>query len=146
LDRLAEREFHAGDDIPRRICYISHDTLKREKGLAVAASWITALKVIPWGDVVESAPAVLRGAKKLWSRVGQAAPEPAPDRLVTLQQEVERLKEHADSMANLISSLASQNVRLVEAVDILRARTRMLLVLSGVLVVATAALAALLLR
>lgn len=104
-------------------------------------SWITALKVIPWADVVANAPAVLRGAKTLWSKVGPAATARAPDPLAAVQQEIARLKEQLDSAAGLISSLAEQNARLVEAVDILRLRTRMLLVTCGALVVATLALA-----
>lgn len=99
----------------------------------MAVSWITALKVIPWGDVVENAPAVLRGAKKLWSKMGPPAGAHAPDPLAALQQELARLKEQLDSAASLISSLAEQNARLVEAVDILRLRTRILLVMCSAL-------------
>ena len=102
----------------------------------MAVSWITALKVIPWGDVVENAPAVLRGAKKLWSAVRQA-PETHG-----LQQEIAQLKEQAESAARLISSLAEQNARLVEAVDLLRLRTRVLLIACSALVAAMVALAA----
>lgn len=99
----------------------------------MAVSWITALKVIPWGDVVENAPAVLRAAKKLWSR----------NEASSLQQEVAQLREQAESAARLISSLAEQNARLIEAVDLLRLRTRVLLITCSALVVATVALAAL---
>ena len=45
----------------------------------MAAGWITALKLIPWDDVVANAPAVLRGAKKLWGKAGRS--EPTPDRV-----------------------------------------------------------------
>lgn len=100
------------------------------------ASWITASKVIPWGDVVENAPAVLRGAKKLWSAVRQA-PEPHG-----VEQEIAQLKEQAENAARLISSLAEQNARLVEAVQLLRLRTRILLIMCSALVVAMVALGA----
>jgi hypothetical protein len=100
------------------------------------------LKVIPWADVVANAPAVLRGAKTLWNKMDPAAAARTPDPLAALQQEVAQLKEQLDSAAGLISSLAEQNARLVEAVDILRLRTRMLLVTCGALVVVTGALAA----
>ena len=46
----------------------------------MAAGWITALKLIPWDDVVANAPAVLRGAK---------------------EQEVARLREQADTAAGV---------------------------------------------
>ena len=97
----------------------------------MAAGWITALKLIPWDDVVANAPAVLRGAKKLFGKSGQAAQ--APDRLGVLEQEVAQLREQASTAAGVISSLAEQNARLVEAVELLRIRTRILLVACAVL-------------
>jgi hypothetical protein len=110
----------------------------------MAVSWITALKIIPWADVVQNAPAVLRAAKTLWSTVGRPAAA-APDPLTSLLQEISQLKEQANTAANLISSLAEQNARLVEAVDILRVRTRLLIFACSALVVATLALAGLVL-
>ena len=101
----------------------------------MAVTWITALKMIPWGDVVQNAPTVLRTAKKLWGMVGTAAAERAPDRIALLESELAQLK-------SVVVSLAEQNARLVEAVDILRVRTRILLITCGVLVVGTLALAA----
>jgi hypothetical protein len=83
----------------------------------MAISWITALKLIPWRDVVENAPTVLRTAKKLWDK--QA---PAP----SLQQEVASLREEARRAAEVIESLAEQNTRLIHAVEVLRVRTRVL--------------------
>jgi hypothetical protein len=111
------------------------------KETAMAASWITALKIIPWGDVVQNAPAVLRSAKQLWSMVGRPAAPTAPDSLAGLRQELARLKEQANAAATLISSLAEQNARLVEAVDVLRVRTRVLIYACSALVVASIALA-----
>ena len=99
----------------------------------MAAGWITALKLIPWDDVVANAPAVLRGAKKLFGKTARA--EQAPDRLGALEQEVAQLREQANTAAGVISSLAEQNARLVEAVDLLRVRTRILIAACGVLAV-----------
>ncbi|HKU46518.1 MAG TPA: hypothetical protein VJQ58_06515 [Burkholderiales bacterium] len=103
----------------------------------MAAGWLTALKMIPWDDVVANAPAVLRGAKKLWGKAGRS--EPTPDRVGALEQEVAQLREQADTAAGVISSLAEQNARLVEAVDLLRVRTRILMAACGVLAVALVA-------
>lgn len=83
----------------------------------MAISWITALKLIPWRDVVENAPTVLRTARNLWNK---EQPEPL------LQQEVASLREEARRAAEVIESLAEQNTRLVQAVEILRVRTRVL--------------------
>jgi hypothetical protein len=83
---------------------------------------------------------VLRGARKLWSRRSPA--EAASDPLAALQEEVAQLKEQANTAAGVIASLAEQNARLVTAVEVLRVRTRMLLVACGVLGAALAGLAA----
>lgn len=96
----------------------------------MAFPWLTALKLIPWGDVVESAPAVLNAAKKLLEKRAGAprAPAPSPDDpFASLQQELSGLKDEQRRAAELISSLAAQNERLVEAVEILRVRTRLLM-------------------
>jgi len=86
-------------------------------------SWLTALKLIPWRDVVENAPAVLRTARKLWDK------QPAGP---SLEQEVAALREEARRAAAVIESLAEQNTRLVQAVEILRVRTRLLMYGLGV--------------
>ena len=33
----------------------------------MAIGWMTALKIIPWGDVLESAPHIVKAAKHLFS-------------------------------------------------------------------------------
>ena len=33
----------------------------------MAIGWMTALKIIPWGDVLESAPRIVKAAKHLFS-------------------------------------------------------------------------------
>lgn len=106
----------------------------------MAISWITAFKAIPWGQVVENAPTVLRGAKKLW---GMAQPQLGEHSRI--EQDVAEVKDELAKAAQLIASLAEQNARLVEAVDILRVRTRALLVGGGVLLAAVVALAVLVL-
>jgi hypothetical protein len=111
----------------------------------MAINWITAFKLIPWRDVVENAPTVLGAARKLWDKRA-AEPMPEPDtaphpHLATLQQELASLKEEAARTAELIKALAEQNTRLVEAIDVLRARTRLMLYTTLVLVVWAVALA-----
>jgi hypothetical protein len=84
---------------------------------------------------------VLGAARKLWDkRAAQPAPEPEADNtphphLATLQQEVASLKDEAARTAELIKALAEQNTRLVEAIDVLRARSRLMLYTILVLVV-----------
>ncbi|MGH8620351.1 MAG: hypothetical protein ACREUW_21870 [Burkholderiales bacterium] len=110
----------------------------------MAISWITAFKVIPWRDVIAAAPVVAEGAKKLWATARKKSPEPladtsalAPaDRLRTLETQTAELKRELTASAELIQSLADQNLRLVKAVDTLRFRTWILLVCCGLLLVA----------
>ena len=114
----------------------------------MAITWLTALKVIPWGDVIEHAPAVLKGARRLLDRQSATpAPPPtdAPTDASALQRQLEALqRQHASDMAELtqtVAELAEQNTRLVEAVDVLRWRTRWLGALTLVLLVGGVALA-----
>jgi hypothetical protein len=110
----------------------------------MAITWLTALKVIPWGDVIEAAPAVVKGARKMFTRTQDAdapvAPAPPgaemPQRIVQLEASVAQLLEQQRAVAKLVETLAEQNARVVQAVDILRVRTRMLLVISTVLAIA----------
>lgn len=111
-------------------------------------SWISALKIVPWSDVVAAAPTLARGAQQLWTKVRSAPPvaehaeatpaagtdaPDAPDALSAIVQRVaqleDRLDEHrraAVTASELIATLADQNAQLVEAVARLNARTRLL--------------------
>lgn len=100
------------------------------------SGWITAFKVIPWADVIAAAPTVARGAKKLWTAVrergAETEPAPAPDspegRLQALETQVQDLRREIAASSELINSLAEHNERLIEAIGILRIRTRALLI------------------
>ena len=123
----------------------------------MAINWIVALKAVPWTDLVQAAPHIVKGARKLFTTVtgrsgGDADATVTPRtaegrkgveaRLNQLESEVERLHAEQRASAELIRSLAEQNARVVEAMAILRARARILYALSVVLAVALACLAA----
>lgn len=110
----------------------------------MAIPWLLALKVIPWGDVIEHAPKVLNAARKLMDRTpppASSAPlevyDPAPgqppslgelkNRLVEARQMIEQQARTQEQMAQTLAELAEQNARLVGAVEMLRLRTRVLL-------------------
>ncbi|MDO9435825.1 hypothetical protein [Hydrogenophaga sp.] len=114
--------------------------------------WMVALKVIPWGDVIEHAPSVLNAARKLMDRqkgpaAGTTATKPldigdAPptlgelkNRLIEARQLIDQQAATQEQMAKTLAELAEQNARLVGAVDLLRKRTRVLLVAAAVLAV-----------
>lgn len=125
----------------------------------MAIPWIAALKIIPWGDVIEHAPKVLNAARKLLDKQkAPAAPvPPGPpmdlsaeppslgelrNRLVEARQLIDQQAAAQQQMALTLSELAEQNARLVEAVQLLRVRTRLLIVVAVLLVVGVAVLLA----
>ena len=105
----------------------------------MAINWLTALKFLPWTDMIEYAPKVVSGAQKVWQRVksGKEAVDHADANalvlgdpqiaLLQLQQEVQQLQSQQLDLTNLVKQLADQNQRLVDAVNVLRVRTRLLL-------------------
>ncbi len=107
----------------------------------MAVGWLTALKVIPWADVIEAAPGLAKSAKGFFKRTQEGA-TPAPEsasmppgtaaeglslaqatqRITVLEARLAQTAERQQAAAALIDSLASQNARLVEAVDALDKR------------------------
>jgi len=111
----------------------------------MAIPWMVALKVIPWGDVIEHAPKVLNAARKLMDRQKTVPPAASPasdslemgseppslgelkNRLVEARQMIDQQAAVQQQMAQTLAELAEQNARLVSAVELLRVRTRLLL-------------------
>jgi hypothetical protein len=113
----------------------------------MAIPWLVALKVIPWGDVIEHAPKVLDAARKLLDQKRTQSPaEPLVsgdvidvnsahppslgelrNRLIAAQQQIDQHARAQEQLAQTLAELAEQNARLVGAVEVLRKRTRMLL-------------------
>lgn len=110
----------------------------------MAIPWLLALKVIPWGDVIEHAPKVLKAARKLIDREPPQPPGQAgapattmpvsavpslgelKNALIAAQGQIESQAQDQREMAETLASLAEQNARLVTAVQVLRLRTRVL--------------------
>ena len=118
----------------------------------MAIGWLSVLKMVPWGDVIESAPKVAQGAKKLWDTVGKkpaastsatvaSAPPGQPEpTLAALQAQVTQLQVsvaelHQQMLASsaLIGSLAEQNTQLIARVEVNRKRVLALAVVVVVL-------------
>ena len=119
----------------------------------MAIPWMVALKVIPWGDVIEHAPKVLNAARKLMDCERAPAPQaqaPAAGPMATgtltpvdemcqalhaAQGQIERQALAHRELTQTVTALAEQNARLVSAVEVLRLRTRLLMAaLLGLLV------------
>jgi len=113
-------------------------------------TWLSVLKVVPWGEVITNAPKVADGARKLWSAVKRTPPaeeagggtvetsttvESADaEAIATLQAQVggaERaiaaLHEQMLASSELIKALAEQNSELIRRVEALRVRGAWLL-------------------
>ena len=125
------------------------------------AVWLTALKLVPWGDVIEATPQIVNAAKKLMGKTragsaepaaaaladtGGAAGTPVEAQIQALTQRVAQLEQEQRDSAALIESLAEQNAVVVRAVEALRKRSQRLAVAVGVLGVACAALVVWVLR
>ena len=111
----------------------------------MAINWILALKAVPWADVVQAAPQIVKGARRLFNSARQAEAvqvepsEPPGDmrdpsavhaRMRQLEAGLQALDREQQESAELIRSLAEQNARMVEAIEIMRARVRLLLALT----------------
>ncbi len=115
----------------------------------MAIGWMTALKVIPWGDVIEAAPGIVKGARKMFAPsppttqdVAASDPQaPWQGQVGRLEAALAQMQEQHQASVQLIESLAEQNAKVVQAIDILRVRTRMLFVSTAVLAVAVMVLA-----
>ena len=124
----------------------------------MAIPWLLALKVIPWGDVIEHAPSVLKAARKLMDRQSaesaqssattvDLASEALPsmgelkNRLIAAQGQLDRQAQTQGELALTLAELAEQNARLVSAVETLRVRTRLLLWVTAALVLVVLGLA-----
>jgi hypothetical protein len=109
--------------------------------------WTTAFKVIPWLELMAAAPAVVKGARRLWDTVRkQEAPVAEGQEPLAAQRALEvqiaELRQELTAASELVTNLAEQNGRLVEAIAILRMRTRVLLVFSAILAAGLIGLAA----
>jgi len=107
----------------------------------MALSWLVALKAVPWTDLVQAAPGIVKGARKLYTSVrGGSAVEATTARtaagvggidarVAQIENRLATLMAEQQASAELIRNLADQNARLIEAVEIMRARARILFVL-----------------
>ena len=108
------------------------------------AIWMTALKIIPWGHVLESAPHIVKAAKHLFSATkadassyseagnasvgdGFANSDRLDKRVRLLEKRILELSDEQKSSTELIKSLAEQNALIVEAVEVFRVRVKILL-------------------
>ncbi len=104
------------------------------------AGWISAFKAIPWGELIAAAPMVVRGTRTLLETVRhRKAADPGDDlgsRVRSLEAQVAELRGELTAASTLMTTLAEQNERLVEALSIMQRRARATLMLTALLAAA----------
>lgn len=123
----------------------------------MAIGWMTALKIIPWADVLESAPHIVKAAKRLFSATkadastfaesSESSTSTGDNSLANLDKRIRlietriiELSEEQKSSTELIKSLAEQNALIVEAVEVFRVRIKLLLTVCVLLMAVLAGL------
>ena len=126
----------------------------------MAIGWLAVLQAVPWGQVIDNAPKVVDGAKKLWGNVSkksaaeefdvsdmQTSAEDVEDldiiqkRLAALEKKTAELHEQMVTSSALIRELADQNTQLIARIEANRVRMFWLIVLFTVTaIIAVAAL------
>ena len=110
----------------------------------MAIPWLSALKVIPWGDVISHAPGVLEKARDLMARKpadaapsSMATPNTHDDvpslgelknRLLAASMQLNEVQQRQTELTQTVRELAEQNAGLVSAVSGLRQTLRFIVV------------------
>jgi uncharacterized coiled-coil protein SlyX len=114
----------------------------------MALGWL--IKAVPWGQVIEATPTIVRNARGLWQkaqveqqggRFADLDDAELGDRLALAERDIAELERRLTDSAELIKSLAEQNAALVETVEALKSRQRVLFGACAALAAAIAALA-----
>ncbi len=116
----------------------------------MAIGWMTALKIIPWADVLESAPHIVKAAKRLFSATkadasifAESSAEASTGsstsaagnslanldkRIRLIETRIVELSDEQKSSSELIKSLAEQNALIVEVIEVFRVRVKLLFI------------------
>jgi hypothetical protein len=112
--------------------------------MVMATGWWSVLKTVPWSEVINAAPQVASGARRLWDTVarksgGAAGMAPGPiideepeedvfgNLIVRVDKNEQTLLDLRSQMlqaSEIIANLADQNAQLIAKMEL--ARTRML--------------------
>jgi len=114
----------------------------------MATGWWSVLKTVPWSEVINAAPQVASGARRLWDTVARKSSMPpgAPmeampeeDPFDTLFLRVDKneanladLRTQMLQASEIIANLADQNAQLIAKMELARTRLLWLGVATGV--------------
>ncbi len=105
-------------------------------------AWFTVLKSVPWSTLINNAPVIADGARRLWKAVAKKSPSTAPPaarepiaadavgqavaalrtQLAAVESASARLEEQMLASSELIKALAEQNALLIGIVEAHRIR------------------------
>lgn len=124
----------------------------------MAISWVSALKLVPWGDVIQAAPTVLKAAKGLMKKspeqeledAAQAAfpasaesqtpaanaGELALQKVAQLEARIQLLEAAQRASNQVLEKMAEQQAQIVKTVGLLRTGATRLAWACGILSVA----------
>jgi hypothetical protein len=122
----------------------------------MAIGWLAVLQKVPWSEVINNAPKVADGAKKLWNAVTKkSAPPEASDsgtppaastesqtiaalqtRVTVLDAAVTDLHGQMLASSELIKALAEQNAQLIQRIETNRVRLLRLSAATAVVAIA----------
>jgi len=125
----------------------------------MAIPWFSMLQAVPWGQVIDNAPKVVDGAKKLWSSVSKKSNVDEFDisevettytsdleeltaiknRLAVLEKSTADLRKQMVTSSELIKTLADQNAQLIQRIEANRKRMVLLTVVCVVMSVTAVA-------
>ena len=119
--------------------------------------WLAVLQAVAWSDVLNNAPKVADGAKKLWKSIGKKSSAPKTDvaagesaysseaqtiatlhaRLLKMEAAQIELHDQMLASSELIKALAEQNTLLIGRAELMRKRIlKMALAIAVVTIVA----------
>ena len=118
----------------------------------MATGWWSVLRTVPWSEVINAAPQVATGARRLWDTVARksgSAPgmaqggfvdeQPQDDVFGTLVMRVEKnestladLRNQMLQASEIIANMADQNAQLIAKMELARTRLLWLGVATGV--------------
>ena len=97
----------------------------------MAIPWLVALRAVPWGTILANAPSILRSADALRARTPAGPPSASATDLQGLGDRLSALEQRDRESVEVITQLTGQVAALTTAVEVLEARARWLLVMSG---------------
>lgn len=100
----------------------------------MAIGWLSVLKLLPWSDVISTAPVVVDGARKLWNAVSGKSEDDTRNatskeaessgilagRVDILEVKVADLHSQMLASSELIQALADQNSQLIARIEVYR--------------------------